>query len=397
MLRKKILATLLCMSLLYLNACSANSGNVQVEQNESKEQIEEAMTQDVNSEFETAAEAVDNMLIGWNLGNSFDATGEWITTSTSGSTKDFETAWGNPETEKNTIKKVKDLGFNAIRIPITWCYHFDAEGNIEEGWMARIQEIVDWAIEEDLYIIINTHHDTGSDGWLRASLANYEANKELFSKLWTQIATRFKDYPEKLIFEGFNEMLDEKSEWNNPNQDAIEAINLYNQCFVDTVRETGGNNTTRNLVCCTYAAATTDSVLKGFKIPVDSVENHLIAEIHFYAPYEFITTEGVSWTEPISVYTDYVKQVIDETFRRIQSTLGSSGIPIIVGEFATDDKDNTEDRIKWYTHVIKAANEQNITCFIWDNGNGFCMGHIDRTGNADSFPDIIKASVEEAK
>ena len=295
------------------------------------------------------------------------------------------------------MTKLKELGFGAVRIPVTWRYHFDEEGNIDEAWMARVQQVVDQAMDAGLYCIINIHHDTGADGWLRATEDNFNKNSKTFEKLWTQIAERFKEYPDKLLFEGFNEMLDDNSEWNNPKAEAVAVINKYNQLFVDTVRATGGNNAARNLVCCTYAAATTDSTLNGFAIPEDSVSDHIIAEVHFYIPYEFVTDEGVTWTTPISEYTDYVEQSIDSAFDRLKSKMMTKGVPLIIGEFATDDKDNTEERIKWYTHVIERANEQNITCFIWDNGSGFCMGHIDREGDADDFPEIIEACINAAE
>lgn len=346
---------------------------------------------------EKAYAAVDNMRIGWNLGNTFDATGDWILKYTSGTVADFETAWGNPVTPDTLMIKLKELGFGAVRIPVTWRYHFDEEGNIDEAWMARVQQVVDQAMDAGLYCIINVHHDTGADGWLRATEANFSENSKTFEKLWVQIAERFKDYPDMLLFEGFNEMLDDNSEWNNPKTEAVTVINKYNRLFVDTVRATGGNNAARNLICCTYAAATTDSTLNGFAIPDDSVSNHIIAEVHFYIPYEFVTDEGVTWTTPISEYTDYVEKSIDSAFARLKSKLDTKGVPLIIGEFATDDKGNTEDRIKWYTHVIEKANEQNITCFIWDNGKGFCMGHIDREGDADDFPEIIEACVNAAE
>lgn len=346
---------------------------------------------------ESADKAVHDMLIGWNLGNSLDVTGDWILQSTGGTVEDFETAWGNPVTPPTLMQKLKSMGIHAVRVPITWNHHFDDQGNIDADWMARVKEIVDWAMEADLYCIINIHHDTGADGWLRASNANYEENSQTYAKLWEQIALEFKDYPDLLLFEGFNEMLDERAEWNNPNAESVEVINRYNQLFVDTVRSTGGNNAGRNLICCTYAAAANNSVLKGFALPEDSVQGHLIAEVHFYAPYEFITEEGVTWTTPIKEYTDYVERQIDGIFSGLSERFAAEGVPLIIGEFACDDKDNTEDRIKWYTHVIEKANEINATCFIWDNGNGFCMGHIDRVGDEDAFPQIIEACVEAAE
>ncbi len=373
--------------------------SVASEEPSASEEKEEEMSAEVVKEdgHEKASEAVDKMLVGWNLGNSFDATGEWILQYTDGTNSDFETAWGNPVTSNTLMPKVKELGFEAVRIPITWRYHFDEEGNIDEAWMARVQEVVDQALAAELYCIINVHHDTGANGWLRATEANFYENSVLFAKLWQQIAERFKDYPDTRLCEGFNEMLDDNAEWNNPKPESVTAINNYNQLFVDTVRETGGNNAFRNLVCCTYAAAHTDSAINGFMMPEDTAVEHLIAEFHFYVPYEFITEEGVTWTTPISEYTDYVESSIDAVFARVKNKMMTKGVPVIIGEFAADDKENTEDRIKWYTHVIEKANEQNITCFIWDNGNGFCMGHIDREGDADDFPEIIEACVKAAK
>lgn len=344
--------------------------------------------------WETADRAVQNMRIGWNLGNALDSTGSWILQSTPGSVESFETAWGNPVTPKALLPKLKSMGFQAVRIPVTWNYHFDENGRIDAEWMARVREIVDWAMEADLYCIINIHHDTGADGWLRASEANYDKNSELYARLWEQIAAEFIEYPDLLLFEGFNEMLDEKAEWNSPNAESVEAVNRYNQLFVDTVRGTGGKNTERNLVCCTYAAAMTDAALNGFQMPEDSAQGHLIAEVHFYTPYEFITEEGVTWTAPVKEYTDAVKRQMDEVFMRLAGKFTDRNVPLIIGEFASDDKDNTEDRIEWYTHVVEKAKEIGAVCFIWDNGNGFCMGHIDRVGNEDSFPQIIEACVK---
>ena len=415
---KKVIALMLvCMIGLEMPGCGimetgqaeevngSNSGFVESSgserETEAAEQREtEAAGQDADLQadgHEMADSAVQNMRIGWNLGNSLDATGSWIMQYTEGNVESFETAWGNPVTPPTLMQKLKSLGFDSVRVPITWNYHFDDQGNIDAKWMARVKEIVDWAMEADLYCIINIHHDTGSDGWLRASKANYDENSQVYKKLWEQIATEFKDYPDLLLFEGFNEMLDENAEWSNPNAEAVEVINWYNQLFVNTVRSTGGNNAERNLICCTYAAATTGSVLDGFRLPEDSAQDHLIAEIHFYMPFEFITDEGVAWTTPLREYTDYVEQQIDEVFWRLSERFTAENVPLIIGEFACEDKNNTEERIKWYTHVIEKANEINAACFLWDNGNGFSMGHIDRVGDEDAFPQIIEACVKAAK
>lgn len=344
--------------------------------------------------FETGAEAALHMKAGWNLGNSMDATGDWIPKYREGTNEDYETAWNNPVTPASLFPKLKALGLSTVRIPITWRYHFDEAGNIDPAWMERVKELTDQGLAAGLYVIINIHHDTGADGWLRASEANYARSGGTFIRLWEQIAETFRDYPQELLFEGFNEMLDEKNEWNNPGTEALTVVNRYNQDFVNTVRASGGNNKQRNLICNTYAAATTGNCLKGFTLPEDSAERHLLAEVHCYTPYEFITDEGITWTKPISEYNSYVERSVDDYFGRVSAALTARGIPVVIGEFSTEDKGNTESRLKWYTRVAAGAKAIGAAAVIWDNGHTFSMGHLDRTGDADEFPELVAAVVQ---
>ena len=345
--------------------------------------------------FETAAEAVDHMGLGWNLGNALDSTGDWILQYTEGTVRDFETAWGNPVTPVSLMQKLKRLGFGAVRIPITWARHFDDKGNMDGAWMDRVQKLVDAAMDAGLYCIINMHHDTGSDGWLRASRANFNRNREKFEHIWRQIAERFASYPQELLFEGFNEMVDESNVWDNPATDGVTALNLYNQAFVDTVRSTGANNARRNLVCCTYAASCSERCMRAFRLPKDSARDHLIAEVHMYNPSGFaFRDEDVTWEPTVSNYSTTVEQTVDWTVEGIGNAFGNT--PVIIGEFAAFNKNNTEDRVKWFTRVIRDAGRIGAVCFIWDNGNAAEMGYIDRVGAKDPFPEIIRACVEEA-
>ena len=184
-------------------------------------------------EFESATSAVKNMRVGWNLGNTLDAnsgstTNMWIEKYTQRKTSDYEKAWGQPVTTEALIKMFKDAGFNAIRVPVTWYPHMGVVNNelnwdidswtptkVDEKWMARVKEIVDYVINNGMYCIINVHHDTGAatTAWIRANTANYNKYKDTFEDLWTQIATEFKDYDEHLLFEGYNEMLDSYGSW----------------------------------------------------------------------------------------------------------------------------------------------------------------------------------------
>ena len=220
--------------------------------------------------FESAADAVKNMGVGWNLGNTLDANGDGVHQGV-----DSETYWGQPKTKPELIKMMKEAGFGAIRVPVTWYNHMDSDGKIDAAWMTRVKEVVDYVINNGLYCILNVHHDTGDDSkstngnihWIHASMNTYNNTKAKYEYLWKQIAETFKDYDQHLLFEGYNEMLDDYNSWcfasySAPGQynatsatDSYNAVNSYARSFVNSVRGTGGNNVKRNLVINTYAAS----------------------------------------------------------------------------------------------------------------------------------------------
>ena len=209
------------------------------------------------ADFESAKDAVKNMGLGWNLGNTLDANDATKTWKT---TEEHETCWGQPVTTPELLKMMKEAGFGAIRVPVTWYQEMDANGKVNDAWMKRVKEVVDYVIDNGMYCLLNVHHDTGADGgtfksWIKASGANYTANKAKYEGLWKQIAETFKDYDQHLLFEAYNEMLDEKNTWNEPvdKTDGYKAINDYAKSFVTVVRATGGNNAQRNLVVNTYS------------------------------------------------------------------------------------------------------------------------------------------------
>lgn len=198
-----------------------------------------------DSGIETAKEAVAEIGAGWNLGNSLDSCGSWIAQWSDGKPERYETAWGNPVTTKKLITAVKTAGFNAVRVPVTWAEHIDDSGSINSEWLGRVQEVVDYVISQDMYCIINVHHDAGADGWLEASSDCYKSSSDKFAGLWRNIAERFKNYGAKLIFESFNEMLDKNNSWSDArSDDAYKAVNDFNALFVKTVRATGGKKRT---------------------------------------------------------------------------------------------------------------------------------------------------------
>lgn len=319
-------------------------------------------------DFETASQAVSHISAGWNLGNTLDCYGTWIT----GTTPDaFETAWGNPTTTAAMIASVKAQGFNAIRIPVTWAQNIDDTGNVNDAWMARVKEVVDMAIGEGMYVILNVHHDTNGDvKWIVASNDNYNSNHDKFANLWTQIACEFADYDDHLLFEGYNEILDQGVTWNAPNaSDAYEATNSYAQLFVDTVRATGGNNSERNLIVNTYVCSVDQAVLNNFTLPSDTVADHLITEVHVYAPWSFTgTSQSVTWTSVHNDFNDSDRAEIDGVMSALESFSQSIGAPVIIGEWGAEYKNNDDQRAAYAGYFTSAAASHGIKCFWWDNG-----------------------------
>ncbi|MDE5950836.1 MAG: glycoside hydrolase family 5 protein, partial [Acetatifactor sp.] len=281
--------------------------------NESEET--ETADPDTTAAAGPATALVEDIVFGWNLGNSLDSYSGTELGKNEGLSS--ETAWSNPKTTQELIDLVRDSGVNAIRVPVTWYNHMGSDYVIDEEWMDRVQEVVDYVINDDLYCIINVHHDTGANGWLRASDTNLEENKAMFAAIWEQVSARFADYDEHLIFEGFNEILNDVNEWVNPDSRAVEIVNELNQLFVDTVRGSGGNNAGRVLVVNTYCAGGNSQVTRGFVLPSDSTENSLVVEAHIYQPYYFTAEEFpevTTWSKDTinsylrNMYTSFVQK-----------------------------------------------------------------------------------------
>ena len=312
------------------------------------------------------------MKIGWNLGNTLDAYYGNIHNLTT------ETCWGQPKTKAELFPMFRDAGFGAIRVPVTWNNHMDSNGKVDEAWMKRVHEVVDYVINAGLYCIVNVHHDTGTDAWIVADMDNYNTNKSKFEYLWQQIATEFRDYDEHLLFEGYNEMLDADNSWswasseNNGEYDATaaasayNAVNSYAQSFVNTVRATGGNNAVRNLIVNTYAACcgmgTWNSHLQDpltqMQLPTDNAAGHLIFEVHSYPS----LNSGLS----------SAKSSIDQMMTAVETNLASKGAPVIFGEWGVPDdernNDYTEknaDMLAFAQYFVEQAKARGFGTFHW--------------------------------
>ena len=342
-------------------------------------------------EFETATQAVKNMGVGWNLGNTLEANSQTYHDFTKDNYwgqqgLESETCWGQSKAKPELIKMLKDAGFGAIRVPVTWYNHMDKDGKVNAEWMKRVHEVVDYVINQGLYCIVNVHHDTGADSdsfksWIKADEANYTQNKTRYENLWQQIAEEFKDYDEHLLFESYNEMLDKLSSWCFASfastskydaavaKSAYNAINSYAQSFVTTVRNTGGNNATRNLVVNTYAACCGSGTwndhlkepLSQLTIPTDPVANHLMVQVHDYPN----IANGIA----------NVKKEIDDMMAAWNTHILSKGIPMILGEWGTANVDEGDGKtdydvrrdvmFEFVDYMIAKCKENNVATFYW--------------------------------
>ena len=253
--------------------------------------IEEDASKDTENNTKTAQQAVDEMKLGWNLGNTLDSCNykkQYL--GEEKAVTYYETSWGNPQTTKEMIDEIKKAGFESVRVPVTYYDHIHEDGKIDEKWLVRVEEVVNYVLDNDMYCVLDVHHDTGlySNGsWIVADADKYEENAEKLSKLWIQIANRFKDYNYKLVFEGFNEIIDTDKDYNwvTGTADTIN-VNKLNQTFVDTVRKTGGKNKDRFLVVTTFGAVTDEHKLSNFIMPQDEIENKIILALHDYTSSE---------------------------------------------------------------------------------------------------------------
>ncbi len=370
----------------------------------------QALSGDTLKNADTEA-ILEDMGLGWNLGNSLDATG--------GSGLDTETSWSNPKTTQALIDKVKSLGFNTVRVPVSWGKHVSGDNyTIDSAWLARVKEVVDYCYKNDMYVILNIHHDTKSSasasgaGYYPRSSA-YSSSEKFVTSVWSQAAEYFKDYDYHLIFETLNEprLIGTGYEWwfnkwNIPSEvkDAIDCINKLNQKAVDTIRDTGSNNRGRLIMCPGYDASIDGATVSGFKLPTDisGNKNRIAVSVHAYSPYNFAMNVGSGST---STYTSSIKNELQDLFSTLKSNFRDKGIPVVIGEFGSTDKNNTAERVKWATDYTALAKKNNIPCVLWDN-NAFAVyngssivlnseyhGYINRKNNTVTSPakDVIEA------
>ncbi len=312
----------------------------------------------------TAWEITEEMKIGWNLGNTLDATASDANGKLLESAGlETETCWGQPKVTEDLILAIKKKGFNTIRIPTTWFQHLDSEDNIDPQWMARVHEVVDFAYKNDMYIILNLHHEN----WVnRADIGSaYDKMKPRLVKLWTQIATEFKDYDQHLIFEGMNEprAAGTDHEWWGPKDDEVETINKLDADFVKTVRSVDSPyKDTRLLMIPGYCAGSDVSMISLIDVPDD---DYVAVSIHAYVPYNFTMNSGLGGSH--DTFTSSFSSELAGILEGFRQTFTNKDIPVVIGEFGTSNYDNTEARVKWATQYMTTTKKYGIPCVLWDN------------------------------
>ena len=371
---KKIITLFLLFTILLLGF-SAKNIFTSSQTTEAVEIADSTVIQQIDTSTISAQEFVSNITVGWNLGNSLDScTASSNRNDGSSPTSFYETAWGNPVVTKELIDTIAASGFNTIRIPVTWYYNtYEQDGHIYiyEEWLARVAEVVQYALDNDMYVILNSHHDAPL---IWADLADIEEVSNHAEDLWSQISEYFKDYNDHLLFEGYNELNTKDNSWSF-SENASKATNILNQLFVDTVRSTGGNNATRILICGTYLNSTSDEVLNRFVLPTDTIQNRLIIEVHAYD-------------------TAY-NQDISNLFLRLDEFSKLQNAPVIIGEFGSNNSFvPLEYRAKHASNYVARAGEYNIKCLWWDDGSDYQI--IDRSNYTITRPDILEALMNPA-
>lgn len=342
----------------------------------------------------TSLALVASMGAGWNLGNTLDATGATDITS--------ETSWGQPVTTRAMMAALKASGIKTVRIPISWHTHVDSAFTIDPAWMARVKVVVDYALDEGLFVIINIHHDNDK-AYYYPDAAHKSRSSEYVRRVWKQIALEFRNYDERLIFELLNEprLVGYTNEWNWSDTDSklIESaavIGELEQTALTTIRATESNNSNRYVMITPYVASPWASASSAFSVPTDTVTDKLIVSVHAYTPYSFAMEDP-----GVNDFTAAHKGEIDSFMGKLNTKfVAGKKMPVIIGEYGATNKNNLTDREEWFSYYVGKASSYGMCTILWDNGNyqvpasgkySELYGFYNRTAGTWYFPTILSA------
>ena len=319
-------------------------------------------------------EIVEDMGIGYNLGNTFDS---YDFKNEINTPEEQITLMGNILPTKNMIKKIKKYGFKTIRFPVTWIFFIDDNGNVNSDWMILVKEVVDLIVNANLYCILNIYNDGNYGNWLSMGL---EA-KDKYINLWSQIANEFKDYNDYLIFESMNEVYFFNYDILNYDYDILLT---FNQAFVDIIRNSGGNNIQRLLIVAGANSNLDLTCSSDYKIPIDPSNKFAVSihyynptkftKEHYYDPYSWIDYDGIEYYfEPTLSWgssEEYLQIITD--FEKMKNSFLNKGIPIIINEIGvfTEDKKKIESIREYLYMIFSISSDFNgIMSCLWDTSN----------------------------
>lgn len=324
----------------------------------------------------TTMELIGEMGVGINLGNTFESCGDWISQWGDGSVKSYETAWGSPVVTEKMIKGYAEAGFETLRVPIAWSNLMSDDGKytISSDYMARVTEVVNWALDSDMYVIVNLHWD---GGWIDKLPEDHDQVMEKYEAIWVQIADNFKEYGDHLIFESQNEELGWSSLWNewgglDGKDESFAYANEMNQKFVDIIRNSGGNNGERHLLISGYNTSIKHTCDPLFKMPNDPA-NRCAVSVHYYSPASFaILTEDADWGKASPTWgTDQEYADLDSEMELLKKTYVDNGIPVIIGEFGCPKENKEIESVNRFLPAVceTALSKGGICPVLWDVTN----------------------------
>ncbi len=364
---KKITSLLLSTmaSLSLFTACSEGSGNGKGDENGNSPMY--TMYNMTTQEF------VDSMGTGINLGNTFESCGAWIN---SDSVTNYETGWGSPVVTKEMIEGYKNEGFGVLRIPVAWSNMMQEDYQIHPDYLARVKEVVEWALEADMAVILNIHWD---GGWWEDFPTDKENCMEKYTAIWTQLCEAFGEYGDRLMFESLNEEAGWSSIWDRytgteeQKAESYALVNELNQTFVDLVRSTDGNNAQRHLLIAGYITDVTLTCDPLYKMPTDPAGKCAVS-VHYYTPSTYcILKQDADWGKAKTAWgspRDYTE--LETNMDLLYDTFVSKGVPVIIGEFSVETANKEADNVKLFLQsVATEAHERDMCPVLWDITNVF--------------------------
>ncbi|MFT3950563.1 MAG: glycoside hydrolase family 5 protein [Oscillospiraceae bacterium] len=381
------LAAALTAGALLLTGCAGDDTSTPTKNN-----APQATSGEMRSDL-TASELVTLMGNGVNLGNTMEAYGHSANNSQAPS--HFETLWGQPITTQAMVDGMKAAGFDSMRVPIAWTNAIAYESGdytINDAYLARVEEIINYGLNAGMYVIINDHWD---GGWWGMFGSKTEATRtkamEMYKSIWTQIATRYKNYSDYLIFESANEELGDRLNDKDVAKDSgslsedqcYETANLINQTFVDTVRATGGNNALRFLLIAGYNTDVQKTVDDRYKMPTDTANAKLLVSVHYYTPWNYCGTDGLNHWGKIRDYKEQ-NQLLE-----LLTKFTDAGYGVVLGEYGvlTDGHTPKADTDKFISNFLDNCDLYNYCPVLWDCNNLYSRddGKILDAGIAELF------------